>query len=163
MNTEPTSEDTASEASGDLYSLVYTSFALTLFDESELEALLTQARAANERAGITGMLLYRNGRFIQFLEGPEDAVRDLLARIAADSRHTDLRVLVDGRPSTRQFAEWTMGYETIDEARTPLPAGFRSTFDDLEAADDTDAVLRATQELSLWFRVRQARRRAYTA
>jgi hypothetical protein len=52
-----------------------------------------------------------------------------------------------------------MGYEPIDEARTALPAGFRSTFDDLEAVDDADAVLRATRELSLWFRVRQARPR----
>lgn len=146
-----------------LYSLVYTSFALRLFDEAELDALLTQSRAANERMDVTGMLLYRNGRFIQFLEGPEGAVRDLLERITADARHTDVRVLVDGRPAARQFADWTMGYEPIDEARTPLPVGYRSTFDDLEAADDTDVVLRATQELSLWFRVRQARRRALSA
>ena len=163
MNAPLTSQPDLSESDGELYSLVYTSFALTLFDDSELEALLAQSRTANERVDITGMLLYRNGRFIQFLEGPEGAVRDLLDRISSDSRHTDLRLLVDGRPSARQFAEWTMGYEVIDEARTPLPDGFRSTFDDLDAADDADAVLRATQELSLWFRVRQARRRTLSA
>ena len=136
---------------------------MTLFDESELEALLTQSRSANEQADITGMLLYRNGRFIQYLEGPEQGVRTLLSRISADPRHTDVRVLDDTRPRARQFAEWTMGYEPVDETRTPLPAGFRSTFDDLEAADDADAVLRATRELSLWFRVRQARRRTASA
>ncbi len=160
MNTSVTSPSTSSDPGQQLYSLVYSSFALTLFDESELDALLEQSRAANERIDVTGMLLYRNGRFIQFLEGPEEAVRALLAHIVADGRHTDVRVLVDGRPSARQFAEWTMGYEAMDEARTPLPAGYRSTFDDLEAADDRDAVVRATQELSIWFRVRQARRRA---
>lgn len=101
--------------------------------------------------------------FIQYLEGPEQAVRTLLERISADVRHADVRVLVDTRPPARQFAEWTMGYEPVDEARTPLPAGFRSTFDDLEAVDDADAVLRATRELSLWFRVRQARRRTVPA
>lgn len=151
--------ESSGETGGELYSLVYTSFAVTLLDESELEALLAHSRAANEQADITGMLLYRNGRFIQYLEGPEQAVRALLARISVDTRHTDVRVLVDTRPPARQFTEWTMGYEPVDEARTPLPAGFRSTFDDLEEVNDTDAVLRATRELSLWFRVRQARRR----
>lgn len=163
MSSRPTPGDTSSESGEELYSLVYSSFALTLFDESELEALLAQSREGNERIDVTGMLLYRNGRFIQFLEGPEGALRDLFARISADRRHTDVRVLVDGRPAARQFADWTMGYEIVDEATTPLPAGFRSTFDDLEAADDTDAVLRATQELSLWFRVRQARRQTLSA
>lgn len=154
-----TRADASGEPADGLYSLVYTSFAVTLFDESELEELLTQSRAANAQADITGMLLYRNGRFIQYLEGPELPVRALLARITADPRHADVRVLVDSRPPARQLAEWTMGYEPIDEARTALPAGFRSTFDDLEAVNDADPVLRATRELSLWFRVRQARPR----
>lgn len=155
--------ESSGEAGGELYSLVYTSFAVTLLDESELEALLAHSRAANEQADITGMLLYRNGRFIQYLEGPEKAVRALLTRIWVDTRHTDARVLVDTKPPARQFTEWTMGYEPVDEARTPLPAGFRSTFDDLEKVNDADAVLRATRDLSLWFRVRQARRRTVSA
>lgn len=143
--------------SEELYSLVYSSFAITLFDDAELEALLAQSRAANAEAEITGVLLYRNGRFIQFLEGPEDHVRALIARIAADSRHGDVRVLVEGRPEARQFGEWTMGYEPVDQPQTPAPEGFRSTFDDLDDAEDANAVLRATRELSLWFRARQAR------
>lgn len=141
-----------------LYSLVYSSFATTTFEDAELEALLTQSRASNDEADITGMLLYRNGRFIQYLEGPEKSVRSLLARISADPRHNDVRVLIDSRPTTRQFAEWTMGYEPVVEPTTPLPDGFRSTFDDLERADDADSVLRATRELSYWFRVRQGKK-----
>lgn len=154
------SDDASTTDSRDrLYSLVYSSFAATLFDDAELEALLTESRAANERADITGLLLYRNGRFIQFLEGPEDRVRALIERISADTRHNGVRVLVDGHPGARQFAEWTMGYEPLTTTDGPVPEGFRSTFDDLEQADDGDAVLRATQELSFWFRVRQGRPR----
>lgn len=139
-----------------LYSLVYSSAAAAPFDDDQLAALLTQCRAANSRNGITGMLLYRGGRFVQFLEGPEDSVRGLLERIAADPRHTDLRVMIDSHPRARQFAEWTMGFEPMSEPDAPAPAGFRDTFDDLEQADDGDSVLRATRELSLWFRVRAA-------
>lgn len=142
----------------ELYSLVYSSRATDAFDDAQLGALLAQARAANERAAITGILLYRQGRFIQFLEGPEAPVRDLLARIAADPRHSSVRVMVDGHPPVRQFAEWTMGYEPVDEPAGPLPDGFRSTFDDLEDGHDTDVVLRATRELSFWFRVRSGQR-----
>lgn len=140
-----------------LYSLVYMSRAVEPLDDAGLHRLLTASREANGGRGITGLLLYRNSRFVQFLEGEEEPVRDLLSRISADTRHTDVRVLLDGRPRTRQFAEWTMAYQPVKEPTSPAPPGFRSTFDDLEAADDADHVLRATRELSIWFRVRSAR------
>ncbi|MDN3495158.1 BLUF domain-containing protein [Planococcus sp. APC 4015] len=145
-----------SAVSEPLYSLVYSSTATEPFDPDALEALLGHSRAANSASGITGMLLYRRGRFIQFLEGPERPVRDLLDRISADPRHVGVRVMLDGHPETRQFGEWTMGYERSTEPASPAPEGFRSSFDDLDDADD-DVVLRATRELSLWFRVRAAR------
>jgi hypothetical protein len=144
---------TASATGDRLFSLVYSSTATEQFDDDELQQLLTESRAFNEGEDISGMLLYRGGRFIQFLEGPEDRVRQLMTTIGDDPRHENVRVLLDGHPDARQFAEWTMGYEPI---RTPTqtPEGFRDTFDDLEALDDTDAVVRAARELSFWFRAR---------
>lgn len=137
-----------------LYSLVYASTAASAFDDADLEALLRQARERNDARGISGLLLYRRGRFVQFLEGPEDEVRALYAKIRNDPRHVAPRILNEGRPDHRQFADWTMGYEPVREPAAPPPPGFRSTFDDLDDADDSDGVIRATQELSLWFRVR---------
>lgn len=138
----------------DLYSLVYTSAATVPFTPDDLEHLLRNSRTRNHDDGITGLLLYRRGRFVQFLEGPESAVQALLARIRADPRHENIRVLIDGFTPSRQLPEWTMGYETVADARTPAPPGFRDTFDDLEILDDRDAVIRAMRELTLWFRVR---------
>lgn len=140
-----------------LYSLVYTSVATREVDDDELAALLETSRRTNEAAEITGMLLYRRGRFIQFLEGREDDVRALMDRIRADGRHTGVRVLLSGREPRRQFAEWSMGYERVTVPDGPPPAGFRDTFDDIDNADDRDAVVRATRELSIWFRARTAR------
>jgi hypothetical protein len=137
-----------------LYSLVYASFATKVLDDADLDALLRRAREHNGARGISGLLLYRRGRFVQFLEGPEDEVRALYAKIRTDPRHVSPRILNEGRPDHRQFADWTMGYEPVREADVPPPPGFRSTFDDLDDADDSDSVIRATQELSLWFRVR---------
>lgn len=137
-----------------LFSLVYTSSAAEPFAAHDLDALLESSRQANHEADITGLLLYRNGRFVQFLEGRESSVRPLFDRIAADRRHTSVRVLVDGYPTARTFDAWSMGYETLRDAAGPPPEGFRDSFTDIEQADDRDAVVRALQELSIWFRHR---------
>lgn len=145
---------TRSDGATQLYSLVYASTAASPFDDDALAALLQQSRHDNAERGITGLLLYRNGRFIQFLEGDEAEVRSLYASIEKDPRHTGVRTLNDGRPARRQFADWTMAYQPVREPAGPPPPGFRDTFDDLDNADEPDGVLRAARELSLWFRVR---------
>ncbi|MEV7691891.1 BLUF domain-containing protein [Microbacterium sp. NPDC089189] len=140
-----------------LLSIVYASQATEPFDDARLAALLAQSRASNAEHGLTGMLLYRAGRFVQVLEGPEQTVRRLVDVIRADPRHTGMRILVEENVREREFGDWTMGYEPISETQEPMPEGFRSTFDDLESSDDPSATLRAARELSLWFRVRANR------
>ena len=52
----------------DVYQVLYLSAAARLFSDVELRALLADARARNEAAGLTGMLLYEDGHFLQTLE-----------------------------------------------------------------------------------------------
>ena len=143
--------------SSDLFVLVYASEATAPMGEDALNALLEQARAKNERLGITGLLLHRQGRFVQYLEGAEADVRAVYAAIVDDARHTNVRVLMEEQSSDRRFSSWTMGYEPLRDAPAAVPAGFRDTFADLEAAERPDQVLRALGELTLWFHVRTAR------
>lgn len=138
----------------DVFSLVYSSTATHPFEDHALAELLESSRRSNSAAGITGVLLYRGGRFIQFLEGPERDVQALMARIGQDPRHTNIRVLLDGRGSQRQFADWSMGYEPMQVPDGPPPAGFRDSFEDIDGLDDRDAMVRAVRELSIWFRRR---------
>ncbi|GAB3398613.1 hypothetical protein GCM10027515_04040 [Schumannella luteola] len=140
--------------SGDVFAALYTSTAAAPFDDDALAELLAASREANRRSDITGMLLYRRGRFVQVLEGAEHEVRALLERIRADARHGDVRVLLDERIPTRQFADWSMGYQRTTGADEAPPAGFRDTFADLDEAADDSVVARAARELSMWFRVR---------
>ncbi|CAL4859053.1 MULTISPECIES: BLUF domain-containing protein [Microbacterium] len=137
-----------------VFSVVYSSTATEPMDDDALRELLEQCRASNAERDVTGMLLYRNGRFIQILEGPEQAVRETMGKIERDPRHDRLRVLIDEFIDERHFAEWTMGYEAITTSHGDAPEGFRDTFDDLEGHGDPSATLRAARELSLWFRVR---------
>ncbi len=58
-----------------MFFLVYVSSAVRPFSRVDLDDLLATSRANNARVGITGMLLYKDGNFMQVLEGDEEAVR----------------------------------------------------------------------------------------
>jgi hypothetical protein len=107
-----------------LYFIVYVSAAVTWFSPTELRSLLVSSRVNNERAGITGMLLYKDGNFMQALEGDEDAVRSVLARIERDRRHQGMVMISSGRTESRQFADWSMAFVDLGAPAEDLPAGY---------------------------------------
>jgi hypothetical protein len=94
----------------DLYSLVYVSSATRYFHESEMEALLAAARTRNQSLGVSGLLLFCEGNFMQVLEGTPEAIDGVYARIAKDPRHHGLIRLVREPIAQREFAGWDMGY-----------------------------------------------------
>ncbi len=95
--------------------LIYCSQATHDIAPEELVALLELARASNERAGLRGMLLYCSQSFLQLLEGESAALDATYARITADDRHTNLRLLLDTEVSAPLFPDWTMGFEHVDD------------------------------------------------
>ena len=140
-----------------LLSLVYASTATVNFTAPDLEALLGQSRKSNAADDVTGMLLFRRGRFLQLLEGPRDAVRVKMAKIHRDPRHDNVRVLLEEQVPGRQFPEWTMGYATSDALEKVNVPGYRTTFDDLDMIPDTGKdlgpMVGALRELIWWFRM----------
>lgn len=96
-------------------SLVYASRALKPFTDDDLLALLGAARARNQARGVTGMLVYAAGSFLQLFEGEDSDVEVIWDRIRMDARHTALRVLQDGPARQRLFGEWSMGFEHPDQ------------------------------------------------
>jgi hypothetical protein len=100
-------------ATDDLVSLVYVSSGVREFEDSEITALLTQSHRNNETCGVTGMLLYRDGNFLQVLEGPEVAVQATLQRIKSDNRHGGIMVLKNEHIQSRHFPEWTMTFRKL--------------------------------------------------
>ena len=137
-----------------LISLVYISTATAPLDDAALHGILTRARENNARLDVTGMLLYREGQFVQILEGASGAVHDLADEIRADPRHTDMSVILDEPIEAREFSDWSMGFQPMSTPRTALPDGFRDTFADLDASAESTRIMRAVREISLWFRVR---------
>lgn len=92
-----------------LVRLMYASRAASPVDPEELSAILRQSKTRNPEAGITGVLCWSGGHFIQVLEGGRAAINALYNRIAADPRHTDVTLLTYEEIAERRFAGWSMG------------------------------------------------------
>lgn len=99
-----------------IYYLIYMSSASRSFSSDELFEMLPDFRKHNAQEDITGMLLYKNGCFQQFIEGPEEAVKSLYARIHLDARHRSVITVNEGFEDKRQFSEWSMGFCDLDSA-----------------------------------------------
>lgn len=89
-------------------SLTYRSEAATAPSPSELQSLIAEARGRNRSFGITGMLLYDGGRFLQTLEGPPAAVERLWSSIRRDPRHGQIEILSQHIVPSRLFSGWDM-------------------------------------------------------
>jgi len=97
---------------------VYVSSAHKLLGDHELLELLQVARKNNERRDITGMLLYRDGNFLQILEGPASAVDELLDKIKRDARHHGVILMSRRGVEERQFSEWQMAFRNMSKSHT---------------------------------------------
>ena len=79
--------------------------------------IVKNARASNETAQITGILVFDGEYFCQYIEGPSYQIRELMASITKDQRHTDFRPLLHlERQAHRRFSKWTMAYHLVDDA-----------------------------------------------
>jgi hypothetical protein len=92
-----------------LVRLMYASRAVGSFDEEELGAILRQSRGTNPAAGITGVLCYSQGIFMQVLEGGRTAVNRIYNQITRDPRHAQVELLCYEEITERRFAGWAMG------------------------------------------------------
>jgi len=92
-----------------LVRLLYASHAVPAIDQDALVAILRKSKANNPGVGVTGVLCFSEGIFLQVLEGGRGAVNTLYNRIAADQRHTNITLLCYDEIGERRFAGWSMG------------------------------------------------------
>ena len=100
--------------------LLYSSAASADKSYGALVEIMNHAQARNVERGITGILCYGSGQFLQALEGERRSVNALYHRIAQDARHADCQLIDVAEIESRAFPEWTMkvvNWETGDTAR----------------------------------------------
>ncbi|NUB46227.1 BLUF domain-containing protein [Fertoebacter nigrum] len=95
-------------ATAGLVSLCYRSVAQPGLDVPDVLAIVESAQRQNNARNVTGVLFYDHGRFLQWLEGTNGAVTEVMSMIRTDRRHSDIEVLVIEPLPVRRYAEWHM-------------------------------------------------------
>jgi hypothetical protein len=102
-----------------LVRLLYASRAVDRTEEA-IEAILSQSRHANPACGITGILCYGGGIFLQAIEGGRMPVSELYGHIQHDKRHKDVVLLHYEEIAERRFGGWTMGQVNMSRINTSI-------------------------------------------
>lgn len=136
-----------------IYVWLYRSLETRRLAGDDIIDILSVSRLHNGTAGITGMLLYHDGRFTQAIEGAEADILALKARIAGDPRHKEVTTLYEGAQKDRVFAHWSMAFHRPDpgqqqliEAYMPLGWGKRT----LETTAATGDIATAFKAMAGW-------------
>jgi hypothetical protein len=95
----------------------------------EMRRIRDHAVLNNRPYGTRVALLSMNGRFVQWIEGPEDGVNLLMARVNRDGRHRGLMVIhrSEGRP--RLFRPWIGGIVQTAESDPMFDLRVQAQFD----------------------------------
>jgi hypothetical protein len=103
-----------------IYSLIYVSTAVDKLSKESFSSLANQSSLRNHSLGVTGLLLYSDGNFMQCLEGPKYAIDSLMKSITSDSRLLGLVVLCFDKIQIREFPDWDMAVRSPDAGLTKL-------------------------------------------
>lgn len=110
-----------------LVRLVYASRAARDLGPQDLSAILRRSREHNPAEGLTGLLCFNEGVFIQVLEGGRDAVNARYKRIVADDRHQDPILLSYQEVGERRYAGWSMGQVNLHRLNPALLLKYSET------------------------------------
>jgi hypothetical protein len=102
-----------------LVRLLYASRAIDTSPDA-IDAILSQSRQYNPSSGITGILCYGGGIFLQAIEGGRTAISELYGHIQRDVRHRNVELLQYEEISERRFAGWTMGAVNISKINASI-------------------------------------------
>lgn len=123
--------------------------------EPHVGRILMVSRLNNDKTGLVGGLYYGDNRFFQYLEGDADAVRETYRRIRQDTRHKNVRTLIEEPLERRTFSSWSMKYVPASAdvqaflARHNLPEFNPLAFDSQQCEEMIDLIHQASYDHKL--------------
>jgi hypothetical protein len=111
--------------------VTYTSLAALDLSEEQLRSIHEAAHTLNGIDGISGLLLFNGTHFLQWIEGPPDAIDELIERLRRDPRHSGVEIRDERMADERFFGDWSMKLVRVrsnfllaqDDVAIQLPAG----------------------------------------
>jgi hypothetical protein len=118
--------------------IAYTSLAALDLDERQLRDIHDSAKNLNGLDGISGLLIFNGTHFLQWVEGPPQAIDDLVERLRRDPRHSAFEVRDERYSDQRLFGHWAMElvrvrartFRTRDDLLEKLPANLPASVRD---------------------------------
>lgn len=134
-----------------LYSLVYTSMASRPLSKIDLEYILDKARKRNIEEQVTGLLLFTDGKFMQYLEGPQTAVLKIFDSIKKSSLHKQITEVSRQTVDTREYGDWSMAFlADVDAHFLPHGSDDAQLLRGLEAKTTDSSSTAHTQLAEFW-------------
>jgi len=100
-----------------LHRLVYTSVRKPNCTDEEIRKILASCEKNNPGKNITGVLLHSDKRFIQYIEGDGETIRNLYDHIEDDPRHAGVNLRSFEQIPERKFGSWHMGYKDVSKEK----------------------------------------------
>ena len=98
-----------------LQEIIYVS---TLADDAPIRVvaeIVMKSRINNQKADLTGLLVFDGQHFCQQLEGCAREVQAVMARIQGDPRHRNVEILHHGPLCERRFRRFSLGYTSGED------------------------------------------------
>lgn len=93
--------------------LVYVSNRSANCTSEEIENILESCKKNNPDLDITGVLLYSETKFIQYVEGDYKKIMGLFDKIKLDKRHENVALISVGHIQEKLFPSWHMGNKKV--------------------------------------------------
>ena len=132
----------------DIFHLLYRSKSTGTPDAKVLNDILEVSQRRNKEDLVTGFLIYRDGFYMQLLEGPQKKVRECLERIKADQRNHLVTVLGEVHSSNRMMPDWSMVLVRPEQVKISS-----ESYVDLFDLGSSDDVFRDKQALEVMLRL----------
>jgi hypothetical protein len=92
-----------------LHYIIYQSTPTGEVNEEIIDKITHESIKWNSAHGITGILIYHDKQYLQYIEGDEKDIDEVFEMISRDSRHQNITTKVMGYTDERIFPDWSMG------------------------------------------------------
>jgi hypothetical protein len=115
-----------------LSQLVYVSSRKSTCTDTDIEKILSACKKNNPTSDTTGVLLYSQNKFIQYLEGDSKQLLNLYDKIKQDKRHEKVMMISYGPIKEKNFPSWHMATKQVTgeeiDFRTDITQNDRKVF-----------------------------------
>ena len=131
--------------------LVYISQRKPNCTEEEIDNILKACQANNSKIDTTGVLLYTDKQFVQYLEGEYKTILDLYDNIKKDDRHKNAILITSGPIKERLFPSLQMESKQLDfssiDFKTSISGDDEKEFSRILAGEETTRAMGIIKKL----------------